>query len=115
MSDALFVYFCDYSDYHKKESTLAALRKKALEKNPDEFYHKMISSKLEVIINTFQVLSCVGLILTIYFLSFFLQDGVHTITNANEEVEVTEEQKKMMRTQDIRYVEMKRVAEAKVR
>lgn len=31
-----------------------------------------------------------------------------------EETEVTEEQKKVMRTQDIRYVEMKRVAEAKV-
>lgn len=27
---------------------------------------------------------------------------------------MTEEQKKVMRTQDIRYVEMKRVAEAKV-
>ena len=33
---------------------------------------------------------------------------------SKEEVEITEEQKKMMRTQDIRYVEMKRVAEAKV-
>lgn len=30
------------------------------------------------------------------------------------EVEVTEEQKKLMRTQDIKYVEMKRVAEANV-
>lgn len=28
---------------------------------------------------------------------------------------MTEEQKKVMRTQDIKYVEMKRVAEAKVR
>lgn len=30
------------------------------------------------------------------------------------EEEVTEEQKNVMRTQDMRYVEMKRVAEAKV-
>ncbi|XP_037532750.1 probable U3 small nucleolar RNA-associated protein 11 [Nematolebias whitei] len=74
-------------DYHKKQNTLAALQKKALEKNPDEFYHKMINSKLE--------------------------DGVHTMTKANEEVEVTEEQQKVMRTQDMKYVEMKRVAEAK--
>lgn len=29
-------------------------------------------------------------------------------------MEATEEQKKVMRTQDIKYVEMKRVAEAKV-
>ncbi|XP_041799154.1 probable U3 small nucleolar RNA-associated protein 11 [Chelmon rostratus] len=74
-------------DYHKKQNTLAALRKKALDKNPDEFYYKMINSQL--------------------------QDGVHVAKKANEEVEVTEEQKKMMRTQDIKYVEMKRVAEAK--
>ncbi|KAM6909923.1 putative U3 small nucleolar RNA-associated protein 11 [Xenentodon cancila] len=72
-------------DYHKKKNTLAALRKKALEKNPDEFYFKMISSKLE--------------------------DGVHVMKKKNEEV--TEEQKKVMRTQDIGYVEMKRVAETK--
>lgn len=37
-----------YSDYHKKQNTLAALRKKALDKNPDEFYFKMISSQLQV-------------------------------------------------------------------
>ncbi|KAM4569115.1 putative U3 small nucleolar RNA-associated protein 11 [Fundulus diaphanus] len=71
-------------DYHKKQNTLAALRKKALEKNPDEFYFNMISSKL--------------------------QDGVHTMKTTEE---MTEEQKKVMRSQDIKYVEMKRVAEAK--
>ncbi|KAA8591775.1 hypothetical protein FQN60_017149 [Etheostoma spectabile] len=74
-------------DYHKKQNTLAALRKKALDKNPDEFYYNMINSQL--------------------------QDGVHVAKKNNEEVEVTEEQKKVMRTQDIKYVEMKRVAEAK--
>ncbi|MED6290461.1 Small subunit (SSU) processome component [Characodon lateralis] len=73
------------NDYHKKQNTLAALRKKALEKNPDEFYFNMISTKLE--------------------------DGVHVMKKPEEEV--TEEQKKLMRSQDIRYVEMKRVAEAK--
>ncbi|XP_041649740.1 probable U3 small nucleolar RNA-associated protein 11 [Cheilinus undulatus] len=74
-------------DYHKKQNTLAALRKKALDKNPDEFYFKMINSQL--------------------------QDGVHVAKKEKEDVEVTEEQKKVMRTQDIKYVEMKRVAEAK--
>ncbi|KAM4581400.1 putative U3 small nucleolar RNA-associated protein 11 [Odontesthes bonariensis] len=74
-------------DYHKKQNTLAALRKKALEKNPDEFYFNMINSQLE--------------------------EGVHVMKKSKEEVEITEEQKKVMRTQDIRYVEMKRVAEAK--
>ncbi|XP_034029995.1 probable U3 small nucleolar RNA-associated protein 11 [Thalassophryne amazonica] len=74
-------------DYHKKQNTLAALRKKALEKNPDEFYFNMISSQLK--------------------------DGVHVAKKPKEEVEVTEEQVKVMRTQDIKYVEMKRVAESK--
>ncbi|KAM8847610.1 putative U3 small nucleolar RNA-associated protein 11 [Synchiropus picturatus] len=75
-------------DYHKKQNTLSALRKKALEKNPDEFYHKMISTKLK--------------------------DGVHIAKRKDEEEEeMTEEQKKVMRTQDMKYVEMKRVSEAK--
>ncbi|CAL8249054.1 unnamed protein product [Lota lota] len=75
------------NDYHKKQNLLSALRKKAMEKNPDEFYFKMISSKLE--------------------------DGEHRANRASWDVEVTEEQRKMMRTQDIKYVEMKRVADAR--
>ncbi|XP_054637813.1 probable U3 small nucleolar RNA-associated protein 11 [Dunckerocampus dactyliophorus] len=71
-------------NYHKKQNTLTALKKKALEKNPDEFYHNMVSSQMK--------------------------DGVHTF---KEDAAVTEEQKKVMRTQDIQYVEMKRVAEAR--
>nr|XP_046256818.1 probable U3 small nucleolar RNA-associated protein 11 [Scatophagus argus] len=73
-------------DYHKKQNTLSALRKKALDKNPDEFYFNMISSQL--------------------------QDGVH-VARKGEAEEMTEEQKKVMRTRDIKYVEMKRLAEAK--
>lgn len=72
-------------DYHKKQEYLRALRKKALEKNPDEFYYKMTRVKL--------------------------QDGVHVIKETKEEV--TPEQLKLMRTQDVKYIEMKRVAEAK--
>ncbi|XP_021417148.2 probable U3 small nucleolar RNA-associated protein 11 [Oncorhynchus mykiss] len=75
-------------DYHKKQNTLAALHKKTLDKNPDEFYFKMVSSQLK--------------------------DGVHVANKAKgTEEENTEEQRKVMRTQDIRYVEMKRVAEGK--
>ncbi|NXN53566.1 UTP11 protein, partial [Rynchops niger] len=72
-------------DYHKKQNALRALQKKALDKNPDEFYFKMIRAEL--------------------------RDGVHTIKQPKDEV--TPEQVKLMRTQDIKYVEMKRVAEAK--
>uniref|UniRef100_A0A671T3V2 Probable U3 small nucleolar RNA-associated protein 11 n=1 Tax=Sinocyclocheilus anshuiensis TaxID=1608454 RepID=A0A671T3V2_9TELE len=42
----------------------------------------------------------------------YFNDGVHMI-KAKEET-MTEEQKKVMRTQDIRYVEVKRVSEMKV-
>ncbi|XP_052003354.1 probable U3 small nucleolar RNA-associated protein 11 [Xyrauchen texanus] len=73
------------NDYHRKQKTIMALRKKAMEKNPDEFHFKMIHNQLK--------------------------DGVHVIKPKEEEM--TEEQKKVMRTQDIRYVEMKRVSEMK--
>lgn len=72
-------------DYHRKQKTLTALRKKAMDKNPDEFHFKMIHNQLK--------------------------DGVHMIKPKDELM--TEEQKKVMRTQDIRYVEMKRVSEMK--
>uniref|UniRef100_A0A8B9JQM9 U3 small nucleolar RNA-associated protein 11 n=1 Tax=Astyanax mexicanus TaxID=7994 RepID=A0A8B9JQM9_ASTMX len=72
-------------DFHRKENTINALRKKAMDKNPDEFHFKMTRTQLT--------------------------DGVHLVEQKEEEM--TEEQKKIMRTQDIRYVEMKRVAEAK--
>ncbi|CAL8288413.1 unnamed protein product [Merluccius merluccius] len=75
------------NDYHKKQNLLSALRKKALDRNPDEFYFKMISSKME--------------------------DGEHRANKASWDEEVTEEQRKMMRTQDIKYVEMKRVSDTK--
>lgn len=136
----LFVcfFYLFYSDYHKKQNTLAALRKKALEKNPDEFYFNMISSQLQVksaaaaseriLLQTINwrekmqlpmsVLSCtsssgVSCVYANCCVSHW-QDGVHVAKKAKQEEEVTEEQKRVMRTQDIKYVEMKRVAEAKV-
>ncbi|XP_038059810.1 probable U3 small nucleolar RNA-associated protein 11 [Patiria miniata] len=72
-------------DYHAKEDKLRKLRRKALNRNPDEFYFKMVSSRLE--------------------------DGVHK--RLKKEDPVTEEQQKMMDTQDKRYVNYKLAVETK--
>jgi len=37
-----------YSDFHQKQAAKKALMKKALDKNPDEFYFKMIRTHMEV-------------------------------------------------------------------
>ncbi|XP_058051415.1 probable U3 small nucleolar RNA-associated protein 11 [Ahaetulla prasina] len=72
-------------DFHKKRDALRALRRRAQEKNPDEFYFRMTRAPL--------------------------QDGVHVIRR--QEAESTPEQQKLLKTQDLKYVEMKRAAEVK--
>ncbi len=70
-------------DYNQKRDTLKRLRKQALDKNPDEFYHHMINSQLV--------------------------DGVHRESAKDEEL--TPEQVKLMQTRDLAYVVHKRTAE----
>ncbi|XP_063954700.1 probable U3 small nucleolar RNA-associated protein 11 [Lytechinus pictus] len=72
-------------DYHKKQAALKRLRQKARDRNPDEFYYKMISTRMI--------------------------DGVHTSVKKDEPT--TEEQVKMMETQDLRYVNHKMTVESK--
>lgn len=71
-----------HSDYHAKEKALKTLRQKALNKNPDEFHFHMINSQV--------------------------QDGRHY---EKREEEVSDEQLKLMRSQDMKYIAFKRKIE----
>ncbi|ELU03594.1 hypothetical protein CAPTEDRAFT_186148 [Capitella teleta] len=72
-------------EQHKKDATIKSLKRKALNKNPDEFYFKMVRSRLE--------------------------DGVHT--EETPVPEYTDEQLRLLQTQDSNYVMYKLSTERK--
>ncbi|KAL5009601.1 hypothetical protein ScPMuIL_011906 [Solemya velum] len=71
-------------DYQRKQNTLKALKRKAQDRNPDEFYHNMVhTQKVE---------------------------GVHQ-QKESDVAECSEDQLKLMYSQDLRYITMKRTSE----
>jgi len=73
-------------DYQKKKKKLHVLRKKVLDKNPDEFYFHMVNSGVK--------------------------NGIHHEATP-EQNEETQLQKKLMDSHDLRYVRFKRDVERK--
>ncbi|XP_014671567.1 PREDICTED: probable U3 small nucleolar RNA-associated protein 11, partial [Priapulus caudatus] len=73
------------NDFQKKQKFLKGLKQKALERNPDEFYFKMVNSKLK--------------------------DGAHIEEEKKDDLPLT--QKKLMQTQDLNYINCKRNSEIK--
>ncbi|XP_034939229.1 probable U3 small nucleolar RNA-associated protein 11 [Chelonus insularis] len=67
-------------DYNEKQEILKLLKKRVLNKNPDEFYFHMINSKV--------------------------RKGIHR--EKDKPKEYTEEQMKLMKTQDLKYIGFKR-------
>jgi len=74
-------------DFKGKQLRLKSLKRKALERNPDEFYWNMTKTKLT-------------------------DDGVHELDNPQEQV-LTTEQQNLMETQNIGYVRWKLQIEQK--
>ncbi|XP_014296020.1 probable U3 small nucleolar RNA-associated protein 11 [Microplitis demolitor] len=72
-------------DYNEKQATLKLLKKRALNKNPDEFYFHMINSKMD--------------------------KGVHREKEKKEEHTI--DQIRLMETQDLKYISHKRHLEAR--
>ena len=72
-------------DYHKKSNYLKILKRKAKEKNPDEFYHNMHNSKIS--------------------------GGVHKSTNRLEVLDP--ETLKLMKTQDLGYITYRKAIDDK--
>ncbi|XP_014218110.1 probable U3 small nucleolar RNA-associated protein 11 [Copidosoma floridanum] len=73
-------YVARARDYNEKQATLKQLRKRALNKNPDEFYFHMINAKVK--------------------------DGIHQEKDMEEKY--TPDQIKLMKTQDLKYISYKR-------
>lgn len=77
-------YLLRAKDFHKKEAAIKILRKKAEEKNPDEFYFAMEKSRTK--------------------------DGVHVAPTAQANT-YTADEIRLMKTQDVGYLTLKSQAE----
>ena len=79
-------YVLRAKDFHKKQKTIENLRRKAEERNPDEFYFAMERART--------------------------RDGVHVVPSS-EPNKYSQEQLRLMKSQDVNYLAVKAQAESK--
>jgi len=79
-------YVLRAKDFHKKEDAINALKRKAAYRNPDEFYFAMQRAKTD--------------------------DGVH-VQRTTEQNKYSEAELRVMKTQDVKYVQLKATIEEK--
>lgn len=96
-------------DFHRKQDALNTLKEKASFKNPDEFYYKMVHTKMKVRYS--RALHTVCGIYPILTLSLRCpQDGIHV---GRKEAPPTADDLKMFKKEDGSYLNAKRQAEAR--
>jgi len=52
----MYMYLClkNFRNYQRKQNTLKSLKRKALDRNPDEFYFNMVNTqKMVIMLNIF--------------------------------------------------------------
>lgn len=103
----------DYSaratDFNKKKGAIKSLKRKALERNPDEFNTRMIKSRTKVHSAVLAIVSCV--VFEFHVAVWRLQDGVHVLTRPDN---MTGDLFKVLKTQDLGYVQTVMNCEEKV-
>lgn len=94
-------------DKNEKTETLKLLGKRALNRNPDEFYHHMVNS---------QMIDDVSIQMNILSLLFSFYNNILILLQEHHENEQEDEhspeQIQLMQTQDVKYITMKKTIEA---
>ena len=96
------------SDFQAKRDLLINLKRKILEKNPDEFYFNMAKTQIKVLKIRKNIINSKHIV----YLCIHFQDGVHKLRNPF--VEFTEDELKLMKTQDKNYIKFHQQMESKV-
>jgi U3 small nucleolar RNA-associated protein 11 len=96
-------------DFQKKRETIVDLKRKALERNPDEFYFNMTKTQFKVWYeNLITIPNLTQLIKTLQK----KKDGSHKLRNPFKEY--TEDELKLMKSQDKNYIKFNYQMEMKV-